>query len=53
VTSLLRPAGVVEIEGNWLDVVSEGQFIKPGVRIKVVSVTGNRIVVRPISSEQQ
>ncbi|KYZ77023.1 hypothetical protein AXX12_02455 [Anaerosporomusa subterranea] len=53
VTSLLRPAGIVEIEGNWLDVVSEGQFIKPGVRVKVVSVTGNRIVVRPISSEQQ
>lgn len=52
VTSLLRPAGVVEIEGNWLDVVSEGQFIQPGVHVKVVSVTGNRIVVRPIASEQ-
>ena len=53
VTSLLRPAGVVEIEGNWLDVVSEGQFIQPGVRVKVVSVTGNRIVVRPIQADQQ
>lgn len=53
VTSLLRPAGVVEIDGNWLDVVSEGQFIQPGVRVKVVSVTGNRIVVRPIQSDPQ
>ncbi len=52
VTSLLRPSGVIEIEGMWLDVVSEGQFIEPGVRVKVVSVTGSRIVVRPIRSEE-
>lgn len=52
VTSLLRPSGVIEIEGTWLDVVSEGQFIEPGVHVKVVSVTGNRIVVRPIRSEE-
>lgn len=48
VTSLLRPAGVIEIEGRLLDVVSEGQFIEPGITVKVVSVTGNRIVVRPV-----
>lgn len=51
VSTLLRPAGVIELEGRLLDVVSEGQFIEPGKRVKVVSVTGNRIVVRPVSSE--
>lgn len=49
VTSLLRPAGVIEVEGQLLNVVSEGQFIEPGVIVKVVSVTGNRIVVRQVN----
>lgn len=49
VTSLLRPAGVIEVEGQLLNVISEGQFIEPGVIVKVVSVTGNRIVVRQVN----
>lgn len=53
VSTLLRPAGVVEIEGTSLDVVSEGLFIQPGVRVRVVSVTGNRIVVRPVGSNPE
>lgn len=50
IATLLRPAGVVEIDGVLLDVVSEGQFIEPGVQVKVVSVTGSRIVVRPLNT---
>ena len=46
VLTLLRPAGTVEINGQVYDVVSEGRFIEPGVRIRVLSVNGNRIVVR-------
>ncbi|MEN6413320.1 MAG: NfeD family protein [Veillonellales bacterium] len=46
--SLLRPAGIVVIDGTQLDVVSEGQYIKAGVKVKVVSVSGSRIVVRPV-----
>ena len=48
VLTFLRPAGTVEIEGNVYDVVSEGRFVEPGARIKVLSVNGNRIVVRAI-----
>ncbi len=48
VITKLRPAGVVEIAGEKIDVVSEGQYILPGTRVKVVTVSGNRIVVRPI-----
>ncbi len=46
VLTLLRPAGTVEIGGRIFDVVSEGRFIEPGIRVQVISVNGNRIVVR-------
>lgn len=48
VLTLLRPAGTVRIGEQVLDVVSEGRFIEPGVRVKVLGVQGNRIVVRAI-----
>lgn len=48
VLGLLRPAGVVLIDGVKIDVVSEGQYIEPGTKVKVVSVNGSRIVVRCI-----
>ncbi|WP_425057569.1 hypothetical protein SCACP_20850 [Sporomusa carbonis] len=44
----LRPAGTIIIDGVQLDVVSEGQFIEPNKLVKVVNVSGNRIVVRPV-----
>ncbi len=48
VISFLRPAGVIEIDGVHIDVVSEGQYIEPGAKVKVVSINGSRIVVRRI-----
>lgn len=48
VLTFLRPAGTVEIDGMVYDVVSEGRFVEPGARIRVLSVNGNRIVVRAI-----
>lgn len=44
--SPLRPAGVAEIEGVRIDVVSDGGFIEAGAAIEVTRVDGNRIVVR-------
>jgi len=46
VVSILRPAGMMMIDGVHMDVVSEGQYIEPGTTVKVVSVNGGRIVVR-------
>ncbi|MGI6092535.1 MAG: nodulation protein NfeD [Veillonellaceae bacterium] len=43
----LRPAGIMAIDGKQLNVVSEGQFIPQGTKLKVVNTSGNRIVVRP------
>ena len=44
----LRPAGFAAIDGQRMDVVAEGKLIPKGERIKIVQVTGNRIVVRKI-----
>jgi len=44
--STLRPAGIADIEGERVDVVSDGEFIDEGEPITVVRVDGNRIVVR-------
>lgn len=43
----LRPAGIVAIDGLQLNVVSEGQYIMQGTKVRVVKASGNRIVVRP------
>ncbi|MBI3043183.1 MAG: nodulation protein NfeD [Betaproteobacteria bacterium] len=49
-TSPLRPAGIADIEGARVDVVSEGGMIEPGTPIEVTRVDGNRIVVRPTTN---
>jgi membrane-bound serine protease (ClpP class) len=52
--SPLRPAGVADIDGVRVDVVSDGGFIAAGTAIEVTRVEGNRIVVceRPANSER-
>ena len=44
----LRPAGTVEIGGEKADVVTEGEFIPKGARVRVVGTTGGRITVRQL-----
>lgn len=44
--SPLRPAGVADIDGARVDVVSDGGFIEAGAAIEVTRVDGNRVVVR-------
>jgi membrane-bound serine protease (ClpP class) len=44
--SPLRPAGIAEIDGTRVDVVSDGGFIDAGAAIELTRVDGNRIVVR-------
>ncbi len=46
VQSVLRPAGRAIIDGEPVDVVSDGEFFEPGTKIRVVAVTGGRVVVR-------
>jgi len=44
--STLRPAGIAEIDGERVDVVSDGELIAAGEPVEVTRVDGNRIVVR-------
>jgi membrane-bound serine protease (ClpP class) len=46
--STLRPAGAARINEQFVDVVSEGDFIEPGTPIQVIEVEGTRIVVKKI-----
>jgi membrane-bound serine protease (ClpP class) len=44
--SPLHPAGIADINGQRVDVVSDGDFIAAGERVRVDRVDGNRIVVK-------
>jgi membrane-bound serine protease (ClpP class) len=46
----LRPAGVATIDGERLDVVTEGEFIGAGVGIKVIRSDGYRLIVRAVEA---
>ncbi len=43
--SQLRPAGIATLNGERLDVMTEGDFVEPNTPIRVLRVDGNRIVV--------
>ena len=44
----LRPSGIAEVDGERVDVVTEGAYIEEGKKIKVIAVEGMRIIVREI-----
>ena len=46
-TSYLRPAGVAAIDGQRIDVLTEGDFVAAGSPVVVTRVEGARIFVRP------
>ena len=51
--SYLRPAGVADIEGERVDVVTEGEFVSAGTPIEVLCLEGNHLVVRTIKVEEE
>jgi membrane-bound ClpP family serine protease len=44
----LRPSGKARFGDEFLDVVSEGDYVQPGSRVQVVEIEGNRIVVKAV-----
>lgn len=46
--TVLRPSGTAEFDGIRLDVVSDGEYIPKNSKIKIIQVTGRRIVVKKI-----
>ncbi len=45
-TTVLRPSGKVQVEGEIIDAISEGTFIQPGEKVKILRVEGNHLVVK-------
>jgi membrane-bound serine protease (ClpP class) len=48
--SLCRPAGTAYFEGRRVDVVSRGESIEAGARVRVIEVEGNRVVVATLEA---
>ena len=46
--SALRPAGLAEIDGERVDVVSDSEFLDAGVAVRVIEVAGTRVVVEAV-----
>jgi len=45
VEAACRPAGMARLAGRRVDVVTRGDWIESGARVRVVEVQGNRVVV--------
>ena len=45
-STVLRPSGAAELDGERIDVVSEGSYIDKGKSVIIVKVEGSRVVVR-------
>ena len=51
--TVLRPAGKGRFSGILLDVVTQGDYIELGTKIKIIEVQGNRYVVVPVTENQE
>ena len=48
VVSKLRPTGKAKFGHAKVDVVAEGEFLDTGTRVEIISIRGNRVVVRKV-----
>ena len=48
----MLPAGAILLEGRTIDAISEGMPIEAGQLVRVIEVSANRVVVRPLEDEQ-
>lgn len=46
--SPLRPAGRVRFGDDYVDVVTDGSYVDAGRQVRVVDISGNRVVVREV-----
>lgn len=49
-TTVLRPTGMAEFDGVKLNVVSDGEFIPAGEKVRIVRVEGSRVLVRTVKA---
>lgn len=48
----LRPSGIAAINERRIDVIADGSWIEKGARLKVIDVSGNRVVVRKLEESE-
>ena len=51
--SKMLPSGAVEIDGQMVDAMTQGQSIEPGQYVVVIEVRANRMVVRPAKENER
>jgi len=53
--TLLRPAGkmVLDDDGRTIDCVTEGEYVQPGTRVRILAEHGARVVVRSVAEEEE
>lgn len=47
-STVLRPAGIADFDGVRMNVSSEGDYIPAGTKVRIISVEGQKILVRKI-----
>lgn len=52
-TTMLRPSGIARIDGERLDVITDGEFVEKGVKVKVVKAVAGRIIVSEVQGENE
>lgn len=51
-TTMLRPSGIARINDERLDVITDGEFVEKGIRIRVVKAAAGRIIVTAITDQE-
>lgn len=49
--TMLRPSGIARIDDERVDVMTDGEFVEKGVRIKVIKARQGGMIVTPIEEE--
>ena len=52
-TTPLRPTGMADIQGERLNVITNGQFVPNDTPVRVVRIEGANIIVQPIKEEKE
>lgn len=47
-STVLRPTGIADFDGVRMNVSSEGDFVQAGVKVRIISVEGQKILVRTV-----
>jgi membrane-bound serine protease (ClpP class) len=49
-TTALRPSGIAEIGGRRVSVVTEGEMVAKGQKVRVIEIHGNQVVVEAVTT---